>query len=134
MKIPVLYGQKGRSFRLANYPWQSMNVKRIIRDRVYRATLFSPRNYPFTLSTREKKEKKKMNAHSTSIRSCLLSFLETIHLVLCIFFSKLKEISMQMRHNYDEIKMARNLPPTMEIILRRIREKSFRFEETTVSI
>lgn len=38
MKIPVLYGQKGqrrRSFRLANYPWQSMNVKRIIRDRVY---------------------------------------------------------------------------------------------------
>lgn len=59
MKIPVLYGQKGRSFRLANYPWQSMNVKRIIRDRVYRATLFSPRNYPFTLSTREKKEKKK---------------------------------------------------------------------------
>lgn len=27
--------------------------------------------------------------------------------------------------------MARNLPPTMEIILRRIREKSFRFEETT---
>lgn len=69
-----------------------------------------------------------------SIRSCLLSFLETIHLVLYIFFSKLKEISMQMRHNYDEIKMARNLPPTMEIILRRIREKSFRFEETTVSI
>lgn len=41
----ILYSwrrQRRHSFRAANCPWQSMNVKRIIRDRVYRRSVFSP--------------------------------------------------------------------------------------------
>ena len=74
MKIPVLYGQKGRSFRLANYPWQSMNVKRIIRDRVYRATLFSLPVITLLLCPREREKKKKKDERTFNVYSIVPPF------------------------------------------------------------
>lgn len=132
MKIPVLYGQKGerrRSFGLANYPWQSMNVKRIIRDRVHRATLFSP-VITLLLCPRQRKKEKEADAHSTfcsNVRSCLfLPLPRTIHLVPRTF-SKLKEVSMQMRHGIKS-KFASH-DSTWKLFY--VARKSFRFEETT---
>lgn len=129
MKIPVLYGQKGerrRSFGLANYPWQSMNVKRIIRDRVHRATLFSP-VITLLLCPRQRKKEKEADAHSTFYSIVpLSSFPRTIHLVPRTF-SKLKEISMQMRHGIKS-KFASH-DSTWKLFY--VARKSFRFEETT---
>lgn len=130
MKIPVLYGQKGerrRSFGLANYPWQSMNVKRIIRDRVHRATLFSP-VITLLLCPKEKGKRSGRTFNLLFERSIvpLSSFPRTIHLVPRTF-SKLKEVSMQMRHGIKS-KFASH-DSTWKLFY--VARKSFRFEETT---
>ena len=102
--------------------------KNYSRSRTPSHPVFS-RNYPFTLSTAKEKGKRSGRTFNLLFERSIVplsSFPRTIHLVPRTF-SKLKEVSMQMRHGIKS-KFASH-DSTWKLFY--VARKSFRFEETT---